>query len=97
MLRFFRELFRDPKPTPPLIVRARGRGSIPTEVAVEAVWHPSGVKRAYRARHAQGMCLLPWMEDADRVSLHVRADGAEATIDVNRQDISDGRAVDLAM
>lgn len=79
------------------MVRARTHLETPREVAVEALWHPSGHRRAYRSKDAQGLCMLPWMRSAERVSLRVRAAGAVAEIDVDLDDARTGRAIDLAL
>lgn len=97
MLGWFRGLFRDEGRVPPLMVRARMATSSPNVVSVEAIWYPSGVRRAYRAKDAQGLCMLPWMKSADRVSLRVHAEGAVAALEVGIDDARAGRAIDLAL
>lgn len=97
MLDWFRGLFRRESPVPPLMVRARAHAEAPREVAIEALWHPSGHRRAYRSKDAQGLCMLPWMKSAQRVSLRVRAENAVAEIDVDLDDARSGRAIDLAL
>ncbi|CAN5285699.1 hypothetical protein BH09MYX1_BH09MYX1_33610 [soil metagenome] len=97
MLGFLRGFFGGDIRVPPVMVRARTTTQTPREVSIDAVWHPSGQKRAYRAKDAQGLCMLPWMKSAKRVSLHVRAGGAEANLDVDLEDARAGRTFDLAL
>jgi len=97
MLEWLRGLFRDDGRAPPLVVRAHTSALAPRDVSVDAVWHPSGLRRAYRAKDAQGLCVLPWVKSARRVSLRVRAEGAEAELDVRIEDARAGRAFDLAL
>ncbi len=85
---------------PPLMVRThtgRGTARLEGEVSVDALWLPSGTRRTYRAKDAQGLCMLPWMKQAERVSLRVRADGAETAIEVHVDDARTGRTIDLAL
>ncbi len=79
------------------MVRARTQANLPREVSIEAVWYPSGLRRAYRAKDAQGLCMLPWVKSAERVSLRVRAEGAEASLEVELEDARAGRAFELAL
>lgn len=97
MLGFLRGLFGDKTRIPPLMVRALGGAGAPREVSIEAVWFPSGLKRAYRAKDAQGLCMLPWVSRAQQVSLRVRAEGAEAVVVVDREDAKTGRAIELEL
>jgi hypothetical protein len=97
MLEFLRQLFRSRAPVPPVVVRARKGAELPALVEVDAVWHPSGLRRAYRARYAQGLCILPWIADSERVSLTVRAAGAGAALEVPVDSAREGRAFDLAL
>jgi hypothetical protein len=97
MLEWLRGLFGDDGRAPPLVVRARTSALAPREVSIDAVWYPSGLRRAYRAKDAQGLCVLPWVKSARRVSLRVRAEGAEAELDVAIEDARAGRAFDLAL
>lgn len=97
MFDWFRGLFRRESPVPPLMVRARAHAAAPREVAIEALWLPSGQRRAYRSKDAQGLCMLPWMKSAERVSLRVRAAGAVADLDVDLDEARSGKAIDLAL
>lgn len=97
MLAFLRDLFRDRSPVPPVVVRARTGGAPPSEVTVDAVWYPSGLRRAYRAKDAQGLCMLPWIPDSDRVSMTVRAAGVAGALEVQVTAAREGRAFDLAL
>jgi hypothetical protein len=97
MLGFLRSLFRSRAPVPPVVVRARTGSVPPTEVTVDAVWYPSGLRKAYRAKHAQGLCMLPWIPDSDRVAITVRASGATAALEVQVNAAREGRAFDLAL
>ena len=97
MLAWFRGIFGADAYVPPLVVRAHTSAQAPREVSVDAVWYPSGLKRTYRAKDAQGLCMLPWMKLAKSVSLCVRADGAEAALDVRVDEARAGRAFDLAL
>lgn len=97
MLQWLRGLFGDDGYVPAVLVRARTTAQAPREVSVEAVWHPSGLRRVYRAKDAQGLCMLPWVKNAKRVSLRVSAEGAEAQLDVGVEDARAGRAIDLAL
>jgi hypothetical protein len=103
MIAWLRALFvRQRAPIPPVLVRARAGGKTPREVVVDAVWYPSGARRAYRAKDAQGLCMLPWMADAERVSMRVRAPipngtQAEADLEVHADDARDGQAFDLTL
>jgi len=100
MLAWLRSLFlKPPAPIPPVLVRARTGGRTAREVEVEAVWHPSGKRRAYRAKDAQGLCMLPWVHRAERVSMRVRADGAErfAEIEVDAEEAHTGQVIDLVV
>jgi len=97
VLGFFRSLFRSNAPVPPVMVRARTGSAPPTEVVVDAVWYPSGIRRAYRAKHAQGLCMLPWIPDSERVSMTVRAEGATGALEVEVNAAREGRAFELAL
>jgi hypothetical protein len=97
MLEWLRGFFGDRGPVPALVLRAHTSARAPRDVSVDAVWYPSGVRRAYRAKDAQGLCVLPWVKSARRVSLRVRAEGAEAELDVRLDEARAGRAFDLAL
>ncbi len=100
MLAWLRSLFTKPRaPIPPVLVRARKGGRSAREVHVDAIWHPSGTRRAYRAKDAQGLCMLPWVERAERVSMRVRADGADhvTEIEIDADEARTGQAIDLVL
>ncbi len=97
MLGFLRALFRDRTPVPPVVVRARTGAVPPSEVVVDAVWYPSGLRREYRAKHAQGLCMLPWMADSERVAMTVRASGVCGALEVKVGAAREGRAFDLPL
>jgi hypothetical protein len=97
MLGWIRGFFRRDERIPPLMVRALTRTQTPEVVSVQAVWFPSGMRRAYRARSAQGLCMLPWVARAERVELRVQANGIEKAIEVGIDDARTGRAIELAL
>lgn len=97
MLDFLRGLFRDRSPVPPVVVRARTGAVPPSEVEVDAVWYPSGFRRVYSAKFAQGLCMLPWIGGSDRVAMTVRASGVTGALEVNVGAAREGRAFDLAL
>lgn len=97
MMAWLRGIFGAGSPIPALVLRAHTSAQPPREVTIDAVWYPSGVHRAYRAKDSQGLCVLPWVKSSKRVSLHVRADGAEAELDVRLEDARGGRAIELSL
>jgi hypothetical protein len=100
MLAWLRALFaRTPQRIPPVLVRARSGGVSAQHVEVEAVWRPSGMRRAYRAKNTQGLCMVPWVANAESVHIRVRADGGERELEFSAEDVleRDGQVFELAL
>lgn len=64
---------------------------------INATWEPGGLRATYRAKHAQGLCAIPWFENARCVALVVCAEGREATITVDGRAAREGLVIEVAL
>ena len=91
-VRWLKSLFGRSSPTPPILLRvAEPDGDAPPLLDVETRWMPSGRTLARSVRTADGLCVLHWLADDDRVEITVRSTMGMAVLDHHRSE-SHGQA-----
>ncbi len=97
-MRFWKRLFGEAPPPPPVFVRVADPSGAPAvTVDVEVTWLPSGATTARRHHTAAGLCVIPWRGDEVRVRLRIHSAGAIGVVEVERARADAHRVHELAL
>ncbi|MEQ8891494.1 MAG: hypothetical protein RLO52_25515 [Sandaracinaceae bacterium] len=72
-------------------------GSPASAVDVRARWLPSGRTTERSHRTADGLCVVSWMGDEERVELTLRSEVGGAALELHRDRPDGGRVRDVAL